>query len=62
MIANNNNKAMLTRGPMALPMADITTCKPEKQQIILALFIEAYLFYMIIIGYRAIILFVFFIW
>ena len=47
MMANNNNKAMLTRGPMALPMADITTCKPEKQQIILALFIEAYLFYMI---------------
>jgi hypothetical protein len=30
MIANNNNKAMLTRGPMALPMADITTCKPGK--------------------------------
>ena len=32
MIANNNNKAMLTKGPMALPMADITTCKPEREE------------------------------
>ena len=30
-MANNNSKAMLTKGPIALPMADITTCKPEKQ-------------------------------
>ena len=29
-MANNNSKAMLTKGPMALPMADITTCKPGK--------------------------------
>ena len=31
-MANNNSKAMLTKGPIALPMADITTCKPEKER------------------------------
>ena len=32
MIANNKSKAMFTRGPIALAMDDMTTCKPKKRK------------------------------
>jgi len=39
-MAKSKSKAMLTKGPIAFPIADITTCRPENQS-----FVEYHLLY-----------------